>query len=137
MKNQAIKEKSGLVLEKLSENELDTICGGENVLDGVEDCLEFVEDGAEKWLTGFISIPNAFWGMCMGKDLLNADTTVDCFDSGCIFVGALAFIGLLDVVLGGIYYGVCKVNKKLKRRFVKKVVRRGALVTADENGLRV
>ena len=113
MKNQEIKEKSGLVLEKLSENELDTICGGGDVLNGVE-------DGAEKWLTGFISIPNAFWGACTGKDLLNADTTVDQFDSAFIFTGALTFIGLLDVVLCGYYYAVCKINKKLKRKPVNK-----------------
>lgn len=106
MKNQEIKEKSGLVLESFSQNELDTVFGG-----GVEVYLG-------DFCKGLLLIPDLFYASISGKRF-DGDAE-DKISVACGAMGIVIFVVAFEAVCYGIYKGGSAVVRKLKRKSVKK-----------------
>jgi len=128
MKNQEIKEKSGLVLEKLSDNELEIITAGMDF--GSKSSESFVFDFFAGFMITPLSIKNLIFGPENKDDLPRAQAAG-------FLVSAVGLSAVLEVVCYGIYKGGSAVVRKLKRKPVNKVARQDATVPADENGLQV
>ncbi len=125
MKNQEINGKSGLVLEKLSENELEIITAG---MDSGSESVGF-DFLAGLWIP-FDAIGRLVFGP-KGNDGLSRAQAAG------FLVSAVGLSAVLEVVCYGIYKGGSAVVRKLKRKPVNKVARQDATVPADKNDLQI